>query len=147
MREYKSYFHLGQSYGLSGRAYYRDCRYIKDTLIKSKIFSLAGRKALLRSNAKFEIILIDATETLIERQKKSLQKSRYYPLNVNRKSTDLSYVRGLLSKNLFEQGCCPFADIVYRVALFRFTVIVLFILHQRSPREGICCRLWRSPFA
>jgi hypothetical protein len=77
LREYRTYFHLGQSYGLSESACYRNCRWIEDTLIKSKTFSLPGKKALLRSNAEFEIILIDATETPIERPKKkdSLQKT------------------------------------------------------------------------
>jgi hypothetical protein len=72
LREYRTYFHLGQSYGLSESACYRNCRWIEDTLIKSKTFSLPGKKALLRSNAEFEIILIDATETPI----KMVQKHR-----------------------------------------------------------------------
>jgi hypothetical protein len=70
LREYRTYFHLGQSYGLSESACYRNCRWIEDTLIKSKTFSLPGKKALLKNNAEFEIILIDATETPIERPKK-----------------------------------------------------------------------------
>jgi len=70
LREYRTYFHLGQSYGLSESACYRNCKWIEDTLIKSKAFSLPGKKALLKSNAEFEIILIDATETPIERPKK-----------------------------------------------------------------------------
>jgi hypothetical protein len=77
LREYRTYFHLGQSYGLSESACYRNCRWIEDSLIKSKTFSLPGKKALLKSNAEFEIILIDATETPIERPKKKdpLQKT------------------------------------------------------------------------
>jgi hypothetical protein len=77
LREYRTYFHLGQSYGLSESACYRNCRWIEDILIKSKAFSLPGRKALLRSDTKFEVILIDATETPIERPKKkdSVQKA------------------------------------------------------------------------
>jgi hypothetical protein len=77
LREYRTYFHLGQSYGLSESACYRNCRWIEDTLIKSSTFSLPGKKSLLRSNAEFEIILIDATETPIERPKKKdpLQKA------------------------------------------------------------------------
>ena len=63
LREYRTYFHLGQSYGLSESACYRNCRRVEDSLIKSKAFSLPGRKALLKSNVEFEIILIDATET------------------------------------------------------------------------------------
>lgn len=77
LREYRTYFHLGQSYGLSESACYRNCRWIEDILIKSKAFSLPGRKSLLRSDAEFEVILIDATETPIERPKKkdSMQKT------------------------------------------------------------------------
>jgi hypothetical protein len=77
LREYRTYFHLGQSYGLSESACYRNCRWIEDSLIKSKMFSLHGKKVLLKSNAEFEIILIDATETPIERPKKKdpLQKT------------------------------------------------------------------------
>lgn len=70
LREYRTYFHLGQSYGLSESACYRNCRWVEDILIKSKIFSLPGKKVLLKSNAEFEVILIDATETPIERPKK-----------------------------------------------------------------------------
>lgn len=77
LREYRTYFHLGQSYGLSESACYRNCRRIEDALVKSKKFSLPGKKVLLRSDAEFEIILIDATETPIEQPKKkdSMQKT------------------------------------------------------------------------
>jgi hypothetical protein len=77
LREYRTYFHLGQSYGLSESACYRNCRWVEDILIKNKAFALPGRKALLRSNNEFEVILIDATETPIERPKKkdSMQKT------------------------------------------------------------------------
>lgn len=77
LREYRTYFHLGQSYGLSESACYRNCRWIEDILIKSKRFSLPGKKVLLKSNVEFEVILIDATETPIERPKKkdSMQKT------------------------------------------------------------------------
>ena len=77
LREYRTYFHLGQSYGLSESACYRNYRWIEDILIKSKRFSLPGKKVLLKSNVEFEVILIDATETPIERPKKkdSMQKT------------------------------------------------------------------------
>jgi hypothetical protein len=50
LREYRTYFHLGQSYGLSERACYRNCKWVEDTLIKSKVFSLPGKKDLLKSD-------------------------------------------------------------------------------------------------
>jgi len=70
LREYRTYFHLGQSYGLSESACYRSCRWIEDELIKSGKFSLPGKKALLKSDTEYEVILIDAAESPIERPKK-----------------------------------------------------------------------------
>lgn len=70
LREYRTYFHLGKSYNLSESACYRVCRWIEDTLIKSKNFSLPGKKALLKSDTEFEVILVDAAESPIERPKK-----------------------------------------------------------------------------
>ena len=70
LREYRTYFHLGKSYDLSESACYRSCRWIEDALIKSGRFSLPGKKALLKSNIEFEVVLIDAAESPIERPKK-----------------------------------------------------------------------------
>jgi hypothetical protein len=74
LREYRTYFHLGQSYGLSESACWRSCRWIEDTLIKSKKFALPGKKTLLKSDTNYEVILIDASESPIERPKKKGSK-------------------------------------------------------------------------
>jgi len=71
LREYRTYFHLGQSYGLSESACYRNCKWVEDVLIKDKTFSLPGKKVLLDTGSSIEVILIDATETPIERPKKT----------------------------------------------------------------------------
>ena len=71
LREYRTYFHISRSYGISESACYRNIRWIEDTLIKSGRFSLPGRKALLKSDMDYEVVLIDATETPIERPKKN----------------------------------------------------------------------------
>jgi hypothetical protein len=83
IREYRTYFHISQSYGVSESTAYKTVRWIEDTLIKHPDFALPGRKALLKSNAEYEVILIDATETPIERPKKS--KSTF--IQERRKST------------------------------------------------------------
>lgn len=70
LREYRTYFHLGQSYGLSESACYRNCKWVEDVLIKSRAFPLPGKKVLLKSDTEFEVILVDATESPIERPKK-----------------------------------------------------------------------------
>jgi transposase len=70
IREYRTYFHIGQSYGVSESSAYKTVRWIEDTLIKHPDFALPGRKALLKSEVEYEVVLIDATETPIERPKK-----------------------------------------------------------------------------
>lgn len=76
LREYRTYFHLSQSYGLSESACYRACRWVEDTLIKSGAFSLPGKKALVKSDMEYEVILIDATESPIERPKKRVRAKK-----------------------------------------------------------------------
>lgn len=70
IREYRTYFHTSQSYGVSESSAYKTIKWVEDTLIKHPDFSLPGRKALLKSDMEYETILIDATETPIERPKK-----------------------------------------------------------------------------
>lgn len=75
-REYRTYFHISQSYGrfaarLSESAAYRSIRRVEELLIKSGAFSLPGKKALRSTENSFEVILIDATESRIERPKKT----------------------------------------------------------------------------
>ena len=75
LREYRTYFHISRSYGISESTCYRNIRWVEDTLIKDGTFSLPGRKALLKSNVEYEVVLIDATETPIERPKKNKNTS------------------------------------------------------------------------
>jgi hypothetical protein len=70
LREYRTYFHIGKSYGISESNAYQTIKWVEDTLIKDGTFSLPGRKALLKSDMEFEVVLIDATETPIERPKR-----------------------------------------------------------------------------
>jgi len=71
IREYRTYFHVSQSYGVSESTCYETIKWIENTLIKHPDFALPGRKALLKSEMEYELILIDATETPIERPKKN----------------------------------------------------------------------------
>ncbi len=71
IREYRTYFHVAASYQISESACYRNIRWIEDVLIKHPDFALPGRKALLKSDIEYDVILIDATETPIERPKKN----------------------------------------------------------------------------
>ncbi len=76
LREYRTYFHLGKSYGLSESACYRSCRWVEDTLVKSGEFALPGKKALLKSDMEYEVILIDASESPIERPKRRVKEKK-----------------------------------------------------------------------
>ena len=85
LREYRTYAHIAASYGVSETRTFTNIREIENVLIKSKEFSLPGKKALLKSEYEFDVILIDATETPIERPKKNnvrstLGKKRNTPL-------------------------------------------------------------------
>src|ERR1700730_3491605 len=64
-------FHIAQAYGLSESAVYRNIKWCENTLAKSKAFRLPGRKSVAASERVFDIVLIDATETPIERTKKT----------------------------------------------------------------------------
>lgn len=70
IREYRTYFHIGQSYGISESSAYKAVKWVEDTLIKHKDFALPGRKALVKSAMEYQVVLIDSTETAIERPKK-----------------------------------------------------------------------------
>lgn len=71
LREYRTYFHISKSYGISEGYAYKIIRWVEDTLIKSKVFSLPGRKALLKSDIEYELVLVDASEHPIQRPKKN----------------------------------------------------------------------------
>jgi DDE superfamily endonuclease/Helix-turn-helix of DDE superfamily endonuclease len=72
-REYRTYFHIANGIGES--AAYRNIKWCENTLAKSKAFRLPGRKTVAAGERTFDIVLIDATETPIERPKK---QRRYF---------------------------------------------------------------------
>lgn len=74
IREYRTYFHISQSYSVSESNAYKTVKWVEDTLIKHPDFALPGRKALLKSDIEFEVVLVDASESPIERPKKKGSK-------------------------------------------------------------------------
>jgi len=69
-REYRTYAHIAASYGIHESNMYRLLKWVENVLIKDGTFSLPGRKALLKSDVEYEVVLIDVTETPIERPKR-----------------------------------------------------------------------------
>lgn len=70
LREYRTYFHIGQSYGISESAAYKTIVWVENTLIKHPDFALPGKKSLYKTDA-HDVILVDATETPVRRPQKS----------------------------------------------------------------------------
>ena len=75
LREYRTYLQISMSYGLSESNTFTTIRWVENELVKSNEFKLPGRKALLKSEYEFEVLLVDATETPIERPKKNNENS------------------------------------------------------------------------
>lgn len=75
LREYRTYFHIATNYGISESSCFRNIKWIENILIKHPDFALPGRKALVKNDSEYEVILIDATETPIERPKKNKNNS------------------------------------------------------------------------
>ena len=74
LREYRTYFHIANSYEVSESVCYRNTIAIENILIKSRKFSLPKRKEILMSDNPIEIILVDAAESPIERPKRTKKK-------------------------------------------------------------------------
>ena len=82
LREYRTYAHIAASYDIAESNIYRGIRWVEDTLIKDGTFSLPGRKALLKRDVEYEAILVDATETPIERPQKNKENTTQERKNV-----------------------------------------------------------------
>jgi hypothetical protein len=74
-REYRTYFHIGQSWGVTESTACRIIRKIEKILSQSRVFSLPGKKCLQESNTSLDVIVIDVTESPIERPKKNKNAS------------------------------------------------------------------------
>ena len=74
LREYRTYFHISQNYGVAESVCYENIKEIENILIKSKKFSLPKKKEVILNEDDIEVILVDATETPIERPKKKDKK-------------------------------------------------------------------------
>lgn len=82
-REYRTQFHIGIAYGLSEAAVSRTISRIEGILSKRKEFTLPGKEKLSGTHQQYEVIVVDATESPIERPKKNSSGI----IQVKRKST------------------------------------------------------------
>jgi predicted DNA-binding protein YlxM (UPF0122 family) len=71
-REYRSLAHIAATYHVSEPTVSRTIRRVEDTLIQSGQFALPGKKALTESSCfDLKVVIVDATETPIQRPKKT----------------------------------------------------------------------------
>jgi len=70
-REYRTMFHIAQTYGVSEPTVHRTIRKIENALMLCGQFRLPGKKALLDPELQWQVVLVDATETPVERPRKN----------------------------------------------------------------------------
>jgi len=70
-REYRTYTHLGDDWGIHETTVQRTVERVEATLIASEQFSLPGKKVLKDAGTVHELIVVDASEVPCERPKKT----------------------------------------------------------------------------
>ena len=70
-REYRTLYHMGIDYGISEGHASKIVREVESVLIKSGKFSLPSKRVLYEGDSEIEFVIIDATESPIQRPKKS----------------------------------------------------------------------------
>lgn len=71
LREYRTFFHIAQSWQVHESTAYRIITTVEDILIGSGEFRLPGKKKLLEPNHEIEVVVVDVTESIIERPQKN----------------------------------------------------------------------------
>lgn len=71
LRENRTYFHIGHAYGVNASTAYRIVRHVEDVLSNDETFSLPSKRQLQASDLELSFVIVDVTETPIERPKKS----------------------------------------------------------------------------
>jgi hypothetical protein len=74
-REYRTYFHLGNEYGLSESQCFKVVTRIENILIKDKRFHIQGKKTLLFKPKRGSYVTVDVAESPIERPQKKGEKT------------------------------------------------------------------------
>ena len=70
-REYRTQFHIAGAYAVSESTVCRTIVRIEQALLRSGKFRLPGKKALRQPEAFLEIVVLDASESPVERPKKN----------------------------------------------------------------------------
>jgi hypothetical protein len=76
LREYRTQYHIGIDWGVSESTVCRTIQKVENILIRSRAFSLPGKKELLKREKEERVMIMDVTESPIEKPKEN-QKSFY----------------------------------------------------------------------
>jgi hypothetical protein len=71
LREYRTMEHIGYDYGVSKSTVCESIQWVENTLEKDRAFKLPGKKVLKEAPAANEFIVVDVTESPVQRPKKT----------------------------------------------------------------------------
>jgi hypothetical protein len=71
LREYRTMESIGNDYGVSKSTVCETIQWVEDTLEKDKTFRLPGKKVLKKADDTIQYIVVDVTESPIQRPKKT----------------------------------------------------------------------------
>jgi hypothetical protein len=71
LREYRTMEHIGSDYGVSKSTICESIQWVENTLIQDGTFELPGKKVLKKASGAVEFVVIDVTESPINRPKKT----------------------------------------------------------------------------
>jgi len=75
-KEYRTQECIGASYGLKKTNVGKTIRWVEEALVKSGVFSLPGKRKLAQPDVEYEVIVVDTTETPIQRPRSG--QRQYY---------------------------------------------------------------------
>lgn len=70
-REYRTFFHIAQDWGIHEATAWRTVKRIENILIKAEKFHLPSKRQLQQKEPHIELIVVDVAETEVERPKKN----------------------------------------------------------------------------
>ena len=76
LREYRTMESIGADYGVSKSTVCESIQWVENTLLEDKTFQLPGKKVLKKASDTIEYVIVDVTESPIQRPKKG-QKEYY----------------------------------------------------------------------
>lgn len=104
-REYRTYFHIAQDWGISESTVCRIVERVETALMHSGCFRLPGKKRLVQGLERPEVVVIDGTETPIERPQ--VGQKQYYS---GKKKQHPLKCQGLADRESGEIICLDFGE-------------------------------------